>query len=321
MDARSSLPAMHPTAASRADGPPLPIRQALATRIVGRSQAVRCLRQRIEGMASLWIPVLLRGEPGSGQSTVAELLHAFGPTANGELVRIDAATLAPEARLPRVATVHVERVERLPRRAQGWWLERLQAPRAPVSESVRWVASTGDSASIRDAAPDFDAELERILARFAIRVPPLRERSADLPLLVADLCARIGRAVGRERVRLSPQAVELLAHCHWPGNVRELEDVIGRAIVFSPSPAIGRALVEDVLAERGESVGGIRADHALRERERLLAELRASGGNVARTAEVLGKSRTAVYRLIARHGIPLSWHRRSAAGRRRRARG
>jgi DNA-binding NtrC family response regulator len=288
----------------------------LASRLVGRSQAARWLRRRIEGMASLWIPVLLRGEPGSGRSTAAELLHAFGPTAEGELVRVDAAAFAPEARLPSVATVYLEGLERLPRRTQGWWLERLRA-RAPAAGGVRWVASTGDSPSIRDAAPDFDPELERLLARFAIRVPPLRERAQDLSLLVGDLCARIGSAVGRERARLSPQAVELLGHCLWPGNVRELEDVIGRAVVFSPLPVIGRALVEEVLAERGESVGGIRADHALRERERLLAELRSSGGNVARTAEVLGKSRPAVYRLIARHGIPLSWHRRSAERRRR----
>jgi len=316
MDATSSLPARGPNTGSRADAPTPAIRQALASRLVGRSHPVRCLRQRIEGMASLWIPVLLRGEPGSGRSTVAELLHAFGPTAEGELVAIDTAAFVPEARLPGVATVHLEGVEKLPRRTQGWWLERLRAS-GPGAGGLRWIASTGDLRSIRDAAPDFEPELERILARFAIRVPPLRERSADLPLLVADLCARIGRAVGREGVRLSPQAVELLAHCLWPGNVRELEDVIGRAIVFSPAPVIGRALVEDVLAERGESVGGIRADHALRERERLLAELRSSGGNVARTAEVLGKSRPAVYRLIAHYGIPLSWHRRSAARRTR----
>jgi DNA-binding NtrC family response regulator len=266
-------------------------------------------------MASLWIPVLLRGEPGSGRGTAAECLHAFGPAAKGELVRIDSAKLAPDARLPGVGTVYVERVEGLPRRAQAWWIERL---RATGGAGVRWIASTGDATSLRE--PDFDPELERLLSRFAIRVPPLRERRADLPLLAADLCARIGRAVGRERVRLSPRALELLAQCPWPGNVRELEDVIGRAIVFSPAPVIGRALVEDVLAERGESVGGIRAEHALRERKRLLEELRSTGGNVARTAETLGKTRTAVYRLIARHGIPLSWHRRRAAGRRRRAR-
>jgi DNA-binding NtrC family response regulator len=320
MDASPSLPVTGPCSGSRADGSTVEVRRALASRLVGRSHPVRCLRRRIEGMASLWIPVLLRGEPGSGRSTVAELLHALGPTAQGELIAIDAAAFAPEARLPGVGTVHLEAVEKLPRRTQGWWLERLRAPKGPGAGGLRWIASTGDLRSIRDAAPDFEPELERILTRFAIRVPPLRERAEDLPLLVADLGARIGRTVGRERVRFSPQAVELLAHCLWPGNVRELEDVIGRAIVFSPAPVIGRPIVEDVLAERGESVGGIRADHALRERERLLAELRASGGNVARTAEVLGKSRPAVYRLIAHYGIPLSWHRRSAE-RRRRARG
>src|SRR5262245_10243323 len=318
MNASSNLPTAVQRVASRADGSAPTIRQALASRLVGRSQAVRGLRQRIEGMASLWIPVLLCGEPGSGRRTAAECLHAFGPTAKGELVKIDATAVAPEVRLPGTATVYVEDVERLPRRTQRWWLERLRM--APGADGVRWIASTRDCASLRESGPDFDPELERLLSRYAIRVPPLRERAADLPLLVADLCARIGRAVGREHVRLSPRAVELLTHFPWPGNVRELEDVIGRAIVFSPTPVIGRALVEDVLAERGESVGGIRADHALRERARLLEELRSTGGNVARTAETLGKTRTAIYRLIARHGIPLSWHRRRGAGRRRRGR-
>jgi len=318
MGASSNLPTTIPGSAERIEGSMRAIQQALASRLVGRSRVVRCLRQRIEGMASLRIPVLLRGEPGSGRRTAAECLHAFGPTATGDLASIDAATLGPEARLPRVGTVYVESVERLTRRAQAWWLDLLHASRAHGAGELRWIASTGDSTSLRAAAPDFDAELERVLARFAIRVPPLRERTVDIPLLVADFCVRIGRAVGREHVRLSPRAVELLASCSWPGNVRELEDVVGRSIVFSSAPVIGRAMVEDVLAERGESVGGIRADHALRERERLLEELRSTGGNVARTAEALGKTRTAVYRLIARHGIPLSWHRRRAEQRRRR---
>jgi DNA-binding NtrC family response regulator len=82
MDASSSLQQAIPRVAVQADGSALPIRQALASRLVGRSRAVRCLRQRIEGMASLWIPVLLRGEPGSGRATAAECLHVFGPTAN-----------------------------------------------------------------------------------------------------------------------------------------------------------------------------------------------------------------------------------------------
>jgi DNA-binding NtrC family response regulator len=285
-------------------------RQAIAARLVGRSRALRSLRQRIEGMAPLSIPVLLIGEPGSGRFTVADLLHAFGPSAAGHLVSIDASSFAPERGVPFGSTVYLPGVERLSRRAQAWWLDRLRAPQAASAGSQeRWLASTGDSASLRASAPDFDPELERLLLRFSIRIPPLRERTADLPILVADLCTRIGRAVGREGVAFSPRAVELLSHCHWPGNVRELEDVIGRAIVFSPHPVIGRALVEEVIAERGESVDAMRAGRALRERERLIEALRASGGNVTHTAEALGKSRTAVYRLIAAHRIPLAWHR------------
>src|SRR5262249_15911603 len=125
----------------------------------------------------------------------------------------------------------------------------------------------------------------------------------------SDLCRRIGRAIGRERVRVSPRAQELLAQCHWPGNVRELEDVLGRAIAFSSAPRIGRALIADVISEGSESIGALRASRVPRGRGRLLAELRATGGNVSHPALALGLSRAAVYRLIARHRIPLSWHR------------
>src|SRR5262245_2778526 len=285
------------------------LREAIESAFVGRSPALRRLRQRLEGMAPLWIPVLLRGEPGTGRASAAALLHAWGPASRGELVRIDAAAFAPERRLPAAATVLLESVERLSRPAQAWWLARLCAAQLPGAErGIRWLATTAD-APLRDLAPDFDAALERSLASFAIRLPPLRERTRDLPLLAAALCARAGRTLGRERVRVSARALEILASCHWPGNVRELEDVLLRAIAFSPSPRLGRALVADVLAERGESVGGLRAERVARERAELLARLRATHGNVARTAEALGRSRTAVYRLIAKHRIPLSWHR------------
>jgi DNA-binding NtrC family response regulator len=286
------------------------VRQQIATRLVGRGRAVRVLRQRIEGLAPLSIPVLLTGEPGSGRATVAELLHALGPTRTGRLFTFEASSFAPERDAPSGSTVHLIGIEHLPRRAQAWWLARLRAPEPSDARSrVRWIASMGDAPSIRDAAPDFDPALERLLIRFAIRVPPLRERLADLPLLVADLCARIGRAVGREGIRFSPRAVELLSRGHWPGNVRELEDVIGRAIAFSTAAVISRPLVLDVIAERAECIGTMRAGSLLREREQLLDALRAHGGNVTRTAEALGKSRAAVYRLISAHGIPLAWHR------------
>jgi DNA-binding NtrC family response regulator len=253
--------------------------------------------------------VLLHGEPGSGRATVAALLHALGPAARGEWVRVDAAAFAPDRRLPFLGTVYVEHAERMPERAQAWWRERLRRTRTPgEGGGVRFVASTGDAPALHSAG--FDRELAETLARFALRIPPLRERSEDLALHVADLCARLGRAVGREGMRLSPQALELLGRHHWPGNLRELGAVIARAIVFSRQPVIGCRLLEGVMEESGESLLAMRARSAANERERLLAELRTNGGNVARAAEALGRSRTSVYRLIERHRIPLSWHRR-----------
>jgi len=312
MDAETSAPAR--SAAGPLVGRRSGLREGIETALVGRSPAMRRLRQRLEGMAPLWVPVLLRGEPGTGRATAAALLHAWGPAAAGELVRIDAAAFTPERRLPAVATILLESVERLSRTAQAWWLARLGTAQLPGGErAIRWLATTADAPSLRELAPDFDASLERTLQSFAIRLPPLRERTGDLPLLAAELCARAGRVLGRERVRASARALAILASCHWPGNVRELEDVLVRAIAFSPSPRLGRALIADVLAERGESIGGLRAERKAREREELLARLRATHGNVARTAESMGRSRTAVYRLIAKHRIPLSWHR-SAGG-------
>lgn len=280
-----------------------------AARLVGRSRTMRSLRERVEGMAPLWVAVLIHGEPGSGRATVAGLLHALGPAARGEWVRSDATSFGPDQRLPFLGTVYVEGVERMSARTQAWWRERLRRTRAAgEGGGVRWVASACDASALHSAG--FDRSLAEMLERFALRVAPLRERAEDLPLHVTDLCTRLGRALGREGMRLSPQALELLGRHHWPGNLRELEAVLARAIAFSRRPVIGCRLLEGVMEESGESLRAIRARSAAGERERLLAELRANGGNVARAAEALGRSRTSIYRLIERHRIPLSWHRR-----------
>ena len=88
--------------------------------------------------------------------------------------------------------------------------------------------------------------------------------------------------------------------------MRQLEEVLARAITFSTGAVIGKALVEDLIAEVDECVDGRRTKRWRDERAELLETLRSTGGNVSRTAELLGRSRTAVYRLIERHRIPLA---------------
>ena len=113
-----------------------------------------------------------------------------------------------------------------------------------------------------------------------------------------------GSRLGRP-IRLSDAALQLIAEVPWPGNARQLEDLLERAIGFTRSSEIRREIIADLRAELTQSLDRIRARHAGEERERLLQALHRTGGNISQTAELLEKSRSAVYRMIEKHGIPL----------------
>ncbi len=150
----------------------------------------------------------------------------------------------------------------------------------------------------------FNRELGEALLRFEIELPPLRERSEDVPELAKALVDRIGVSLGR-RIGLSAAACEFLMAQRWPGNVAQLEDVLEKVIAFSRGREIRRQAVQEVMADLQESLESIREQHDTRERDALLRAIQDTGGNVSQTAEILGKSRSAVYRLITKHGIPL----------------
>jgi DNA-binding NtrC family response regulator len=170
---------------------------------------------------------------------------------------------------------------------------------------VRVLASCECSLAARVGDGGFDRLLGESLLRFQIHVPPLRARPEDIPEIASSLLDRLGRGVGRRGMRLSAEAADLLVRRKWPGNVRELEATLERAIAFSRSRDLRRSVLEDVLAETEESLASIRRHRSEVEREALLAAIRTTGGNVTQTAELLGKSRSAIYRLIEKHGIPL----------------
>jgi DNA-binding NtrC family response regulator len=277
----------------------------LAGRLIGRSRAMARVRERVAGLGPLWAPVLVTGEPGSEQATVVEALHEFGATSGLELLRVDAASFTPEIQIPERCAIHLERVEELRPEGQRFWSRHLAAePRSP-RERVRTLASSECSLATRIGEGRIDRSLGEALLRFQIHVPPLRARSEDIPELSSSLLDRLGRGVGRRGMRLSAEAGELLAQRKWPGNVRELEATLERAIAFSRSRELRRSVLEDVLAETEESLASIRRHRSEVEREALLSAIRTTGGNVTQTAERLGKSRSAIYRLIEKHGIPL----------------
>jgi len=278
----------------------------LKQRLPGNSRAIRRLRGRVSALAPLSNPVLVTGEAGAGRDAVVEALHDLGSTGGRALARIEAASFGARDPIPEKGAVYLDGAEKLARDRQPIWLSYLEREGVGVRAGARVLVSASDHLAARMTADDFDRKLGNILLRFHIHVPPLRERLEDVPDLAASMVERLAAEVGRRRVRLSAPALEVLGNYRWPGNLRQLERVLERAVAFSKGREIRREVVEEVLGEIEESVASIRERYSTEEREALLTALRDTGGNVSRTADILGRSRPAIYRLIEKYEIPLT---------------
>ncbi len=278
----------------------------LESRLVGSTRAMLRVREQVTGLAPLGTPVLVSGESGTGRDTTVGALHSLGATAGGELVRVDAAAFEPGDWIPDSGAVYLDDVDRLTPEAQAYWADRVAHVRSDTPPTgVRLFASTTDSIATLVQQNGFSKELGEVLIRFEIDLPPLRDRREDIPAIASILVDRIGRRLGRPVV-LSAAANEYLQTQRWPGNVAELENVLEKVIAFSRAKEIRRQAIDDVLQDVEESVAGIRDRRDAQERDALLNAIEVAGGNVTRAAEILGKSRTAVYYLISKHGIRLN---------------
>jgi DNA-binding NtrC family response regulator len=188
------------------------------------------------------VPLLVRGEPGTGRSLMARYVHAFGGTTGGSFVALGCEELRSladlvsavgnAARAPRARaalTLCLENVNRLPvplQRTLRDWV--AIAPPAAVqrSQRVRFVATGPDDT----ASEDLDAGLEQALARLCVRIPPLRERQDSIPAFAIGF-AEAWAEERRERPRhFADDALEALQVYPWPGNQRELEGVLARTL-------------------------------------------------------------------------------------------
>ncbi len=281
---------------------------AFEARVVGQSPSISRVRWQLAGLAPLSTPVLVTGEVGTGRSHAIRAMHELGSTAAGRLRRLDAASFVPaEFSDPGVIeAVQLVDVERLTPAAQRYWGKRLErAEHSKLAPTLRLFASSSVSLGARIRESAFDPKLGAALLRFQIEMPPLRDRSVDVPLLAVALLERIGERVGRPRIELSAAALEYLEECRLPENIGQLERLLERAVAYTLGRVIRDETLRSVMAELERSVAGMRDAYSRRERQRLLDTLDETGGNITHTARRLGKSRAAVYRLIAKHDIAL----------------
>jgi transcriptional regulator with PAS, ATPase and Fis domain len=293
--------------------------------------------KQIARAADSTVPVLIVGESGTGKELVARALHRNSPRARGPFVPINCGAIAEtllESELfghvrgaftgavtdsrgifeqAQGGTVFLDEIGETSHALQVKLLRVLEEGEIrPVgaSRSVkvdnRVVAATNADLERAVAEQRFRADLYYRLSVIVVRLPPLRERREDIPLLVAAFlkgaCARDGRSV-----QLSASALELLTSYDWPGNVRQLENTIDRIVLFGRGSVVGAdELPALVRGGQSDVPAGMFDDlPSLEEVERryLLHVLQAVGRNRSRAAAVLGIDRRTLYRMAERFGI------------------
>jgi DNA-binding NtrC family response regulator len=302
--------------------------------LVGQSHQMVEIYKLIARVAGLDTTILIQGETGTGKELVARAIHHASPRAGRPFVVVDCAALpetlfeselfghergaftgafaARRGLLETSAggTCFLDEIGELTAPLQAKLLRTLQertirrvGGNEPISVDVRVVAATNRDLRKLAAEGGFRDDLYYRLNVVTIQVPPLRERSSDIPLLAQRFLESSAQRTARPVKRLAAEALALLAAYHWPGNVRELENVIERAVALSASETL---IPDDFpLHLREEPTRAPRlptAGMTLEEVKRWYVNkvLEESGGNKLRASELLGIDRRTLYRILER---------------------
>jgi two-component system response regulator AtoC len=333
--------------------------------LVGKSPPMLALAEAIRKVAPFKATALLQGESGTGKELIARALHDLSPRADGPFVAVNCGAipaglmesellghckgaftdaLRDRAGLLEQAsggTLFLDEIGELPLDLQPKLLRVLQDARVrrlgdaeerPVD--VRLVAATARDLEAEVAAGRFREDLFHRINVVGLRVPPLRERGGDIPLLIEHFLARINRRFGLHLAGVSPEALRALTAYAWPGNVRELENTVERAAVMGEGGRQGEggggeidlaSLPERILhgpggvapvpvagatgAGRGSpgEDGDLSIKRAARRSEEDLIRraLAQTGGNRTRAAELLEISHRALLYKIKEYGVSL----------------
>jgi len=298
---------------------------------VGDAPLIRQVREVIDKVATTDANVLITGEHGTGKDVVARALHGVSPRAEGPLVIVNLGGLSDgvfaselfghvkgaftDAKADRVgrfemadqATLFLDEIANVPLQQQAKLLrvlENREIQRVGSSKTrrvdVRVVSATNANLGEAVANGDFREDLLYRLNTVEIHLPPLRERTEDIPLLARYFLGKQAARYGRDIEDFSTAAMTAMREHTWPGNVRELQHAVERSVLM----ARGSRIETSDLGLRRRDDGSVLMDQlTLDEAERLMIEkaLERYQGNVSKAAEALGLSRSALYRRLQRH--------------------
>ena len=317
-------------------------------RLTGNSRSIRAVRQLIEQVADFDTNVLISGESGTGKELVARTVHELSARAGKPFVPINCGAIPAElleselfghekgaftgaitARtgrfelaeggtlfLDEIGDMSLDMQVKLLRVLQERTFERIGSNRT-LECDVRIVAATHRDLPAAVQAGDFREDLYYRLNVFPIEMPPLHKRVADLPQLLDELLVQ-HRGDDASRLRVSPQALEVLAAYRWPGNIRELSNLVERLAIVKPEGVIE---VDDLPAryhnaQPGSNEGMTAVAEAMRlthaglrdhlsslEQDLIGQAMQASDGVVARAARLLNMRRTTLVEKIGKYKL------------------
>jgi two-component system nitrogen regulation response regulator NtrX len=314
------------------------LRENLSRRwkLVGESQKMKQLEEQIRMAAVSNSRVLILGESGSGKELVAHLLHDHSPRTNGLFVEVNCAAIPQELieselfghekgsftgaferkkgkfELADKGTLFLDEIGDMSLQTQAKVLRVIETQEFQrvggnknIKVDVRIISATNKDLAEEVKKGNFREDLFFRLNVIPIKVPALRERLEDIPLLVDHFLDILAGEYGQQKKSVSPEALSSLQRHAWPGNIRELRNVLERLVIMTPSKVISHVDILASEAPESDYFGFTTLKDARDafEKDFIARKLRENSWNVSKTAEILGIERSNLHRKIKAYEI------------------
>lgn len=308
---------------------------------MGDTETIKQTKQLISRLAPTQSWCLITGENGTGKNLVAQNIHYFSSRASLPFIEFNCASVAEELiegelfgieknsfpgidktrrgkiELCQGGTLYLEEIQDLPAFVQMKLLKLMQEKKftryggsEEIFADVRIIASTTQDLGLLVKQSKFREDFYHRLNILPFHIAGLREKSGDIPTLVSYFSDSFARESGEAKKVFSEKAIQLLKDYSWPGNVRELKNFVERVYILTESEYID---VHDLKfagleesnssSASNNSMSNFRDARAQFEKEYLVQKIKENGGNISKTAEVIGLERSYLHRKIKSYGI------------------
>lgn len=302
--------------------------------IIAKSHKMQQILEMVQTVAQSNATVLITGESGTGKELIARAIHNLSPRREKPFVAVSCAAL-PETlleselfghekgaftgaiaqrkgrfELAHQGTLFLDEIGEISANIQVHLLRVLEDKEftrvggtQPIKVDVRLISATNKNLEEAVARGEFRDDLYYRLNVVAIRLPPLRERREDIPLLAQHFLEKFAQENQKMGLEFSPDALDFLLKYEWPGNVRELENAVERAVVLAQNSLITAADLSPQGYPSPAKTPSSRESLEDLEKRHILNVLLETGGNCSQAAKILGITRTTLYNKIKRYGL------------------